>query len=97
MAFQLVDVTALHAQLPTAPLSQIADEIRRDWRNPSPYAVPYIAALLQCPTIDSTYGVESAKDIVLYFLSNAGTWRGPKANLIKAELKRRLRNTNGGK
>jgi hypothetical protein len=33
------------------------------------------------------YGYDSGKSIVLYFLSNAATWRGPEAKRIKAELK----------
>jgi hypothetical protein len=30
---------------------------------------------------------DSAKSVVLYFLSNAKTWRGDAARRIKAELK----------
>jgi hypothetical protein len=32
--------------------------------------------------------MDTAKSIVLYFLSNASSWRGEKAKSIKAELKK---------
>jgi hypothetical protein len=37
--------------------------------------------------INETYGVESARGLVLYFLANANTWRGETARQVKAELK----------
>ena len=37
--------------------------------------------------VDDMYYNEDGRDIVLYFLSNASTWRGEKAREIKAELK----------
>ena len=80
----------LAIQLDKAPLSQLAFICKRDWANPSPYAVPYIKALLCCPTIDSRYGMDSARNVALYFLSNASGWRGETARLVKAEIKRRL-------
>jgi hypothetical protein len=33
------------------------------------------------------YGADDARGIVMYFLANAGTWRGENARRIKAELK----------
>jgi hypothetical protein len=69
------------------PLYQIADEIKKDWTRPYFGAVPYISAMQSIDSIDSQYGVESARGLVLYFLANAGTWRGEKARAIKAELK----------
>ena len=38
-------------------------------------------------SINDNYGVDSGKSIVLYFLSNASTWRGETAKRIKKELK----------
>ena len=49
----------------------------------------YVQAMLTLPTIESSYGSDDGKSVVLYFLSNAGTWRGPVAKLVKAELKKR--------
>jgi hypothetical protein len=37
--------------------------------------------------INDAYGYDSGKSIVLYFLSNATSWRGDNARRIKAELK----------
>ena len=69
-------------------LSVIANEIFKDWNNKMYFgAKPYANAMLSLDTINDNYGMDSAKDIVLYFLSNAGTWRGETAKRIKTELK----------
>jgi hypothetical protein len=41
-------------------------------------------------TIKDHYGLDSAQEIVNYFLSNAASWRGPDARRIKSELKKLL-------
>ena len=69
------------------PLYDIAREIRNDWKKVSPYATPYLDAMGQLNKITDMFYMDSAKSVVLYFLSNASTWRGPKAKEIKAELK----------
>lgn len=68
-------------------ISVIAREIRADWQKPYFGAVPYIDAMLQLESIDDMYGCDTAESIVLYFLSNATTWKGEKAREIKKELK----------
>ena len=68
-------------------LYEIASEIRKDWKPVSPYAKPYLDAMAQLGSVNDQYGYDSAKSIVLYFLSNASSWRGEKARQIKAELK----------
>jgi hypothetical protein len=70
------------------PLYQIAKEIRQDWKNVYFGAVPYLQAMMSLNSIDDNYGMDSAKSIVLYFLSNASTWRGENAKRIKSELKK---------
>ena len=69
------------------PLSTIALEISRLWEKPNYAAVPYLNAMRSLNTIGDRYGYEDADTIVLYFLSNAGSWRGDDARRIKAELK----------
>ena len=69
------------------PLWAIAREIRKDWTKMSPYAKPYVDAMACLESINDNYYFDSAKSVVLYFLSNAGTWRGETAKRIKAELK----------
>ena len=68
-------------------IREIADEIRKDWKNVSPYAKPYLDAMGQLDSIEDNYYFDSAKSVVLYFLSNAASWRGETAKRIKAELK----------
>jgi hypothetical protein len=70
------------------PLYEIASEIRQDWANPYFGAVPYLDAMESLEEIGGAYGADSAKSIVLYFLSNANTWRGETARRVKAELKK---------
>ncbi len=69
------------------PLHVIAREISRLWTKPYFGAVPYLAAMTTLESIKDNYGDDDAKSIVLYFLANAQTWRGPDAKRIKAELK----------
>ena len=69
------------------PLYAIAIDIRAHWPKPYFGAVPYINAMRSVASINEPYGVESARGLVLYFLANAGSWRGEHAKRIKAELK----------
>ena len=69
------------------PLHVIADEVIRDWRKPYFGAVPYLGAMRFLHTMRDDYGADDARSIVLYFLANAGTWRGDTARRVKAELK----------
>ncbi len=68
-------------------LWQIARDIRNAWKKPYFGAVPYLHALGALTTADSKYGLESAREIVTYFLANASTFRGEQAKMLKAELK----------
>jgi hypothetical protein len=70
------------------PLNVIAREISRAWVNVYFGAVPYLDAMGSLDNVRENYGEDSAKSIVLYFLSNATGWRGPDAKRIKAELKK---------
>lgn len=68
-------------------IKEIAAEIRKDWPRPYFGAVPYLNAMQRLETVDDRYGWDEGRSIVLYFLANASTWRGPVAKRIKAELK----------
>jgi hypothetical protein len=69
------------------PLREIAAEIKANWPKPYFGAVPYLEAMSELDQITDKYYDDSALEIVLYFLSNATTWRGEKARAIKKELK----------
>jgi hypothetical protein len=64
----------------------IAREIRADWKKPYFGAVPYLDAMRDLYSITDDYGADSAKSIIIYFLSNATTWRGETARRVKKEL-----------
>ena len=68
----------------TRPLSTIARETFDDWKNISPYALPYAKALRELQSISDKYYSADARSIVLYFLSKAGSWRGDTARRITA-------------
>ena len=72
----------------TRPLYQIANEIRKDWKPVYFGADPYLDAMSSLDSIDDNYICDSGKSVVIYFLSNAGTWRGETAKRIKLELKK---------
>lgn len=70
------------------PIYEIAREIRKDWGSKvSVYAKPYLDAMESIESIDDNYGWDSAKSVVLYFLCNAGSWKGETARRVKNELK----------
>ena len=69
------------------PLYEIATEIRKDWKKVYFGAVPYLDAMQTLNNITDNYYQDSGKSVVLYFLANAGTWRGDTARRVKAELK----------
>lgn len=73
------------------PLSAIAVEIRRDWKNVNYAAKPYLDAMSTLDSINDNYFMDSAASIVRYFLANASTWRGETAKRIKLELKAMLK------
>ena len=70
-------------------LGQLAAICKADWKKPNFAAVPYLNALSQLHSVTDRFYAEDAHGIVLYFISNAGTWRGPLAKSVKAELKKR--------
>ena len=71
----------------TRPLETIASEIQSDWKNINYAAVPYLDAMATMQSVQDDYGYDSGKSVVVYFLSNATTWRGETARRVKKELK----------
>ena len=58
------------------PLHEIAREIRKDWKKINYAAAPYLDAMSSLGSINDKYHYDSGKSVVLYFLSNASSWRG---------------------
>lgn len=77
-------------------VDDIAREILADWKNISPAAKPYLSAMFCLETLDDAYFHDGGDSIVLYFLSNASTWRGETARRVKAELKQMLKEYQNG-
>jgi len=76
-------------------ISQLACCIGVDWRKAKGGiyfgAKPYLEAMATMDKITDNYGMDSGKSIVLYFLSNATTWKGETARNIKKELQKRCK------
>ena len=76
-------------------ISDLSRIISRDLQSQGkevPYnLVPYLDALRQMDSADDVYGVESGKSIIAYALSNMASYKGPTAKAVKAELKRRMK------
>lgn len=76
------------------PIRVIASEIESLWvdkngnSNVNYAARPYLDAMHSITDITDNFGHDSAKSIVLYFLSNATSFRGEDARRLKAELKK---------
>lgn len=82
---------AAATQTSVRPLYVIAKEIKKTWVKVYFGAVPYLDAMAQLDSVTDKYGYDSGKSMVLYFLGNAGTWRGDDAKRIKAELKEMIK------
>jgi hypothetical protein len=67
-------------------IQEIAADIRGDWTNVNGRAEPFLRAMESLDSIHDYYVLDSAAEIVGKFLAVAGTWRGPIAREIKAEL-----------
>ena len=68
-------------------IRSIALDIRREWIKVNYAAKPYLDAMMELNSINDKYYNDSAKSVVLYFLSNASSFRGERAKALKAELK----------
>jgi len=68
-------------------IRSIALDIRKDWAKVNYAAKPYLDAMMELNSINDKYYNDSAKSVVLYFLSNAASFRGERAKALKAELK----------
>ena len=68
-------------------ISQIAAEIREDWKKIDPFANEYLKAMFSLDSIHDNYYFDPGVEIVLRFLCNAGSWRGETARRIKKELR----------
>lgn len=68
-------------------IRSIALDIRKEWAKVNYAAKPYLDAMLELDTINDKYGFDNARSIILYFLSNASSFRGERAKALKAELK----------
>jgi hypothetical protein len=68
-------------------IRSIALDIRREWIKVNYAAKPYLDAMLELNSINDKYGFDNARSIILYFLSNASSFRGERAKALKAELK----------
>lgn len=69
------------------PLYEIAKEISKEWKTVNFAAKPYLQAMADMDSIESQYGCDDGKSIILYFLANASGFRGERAKSIKNELK----------
>lgn len=73
------------------PINRIARFIERNWNCVYFGARPYLDAMHGLESASDNYGLDNAKSIITYFLSNASTWRGPEARQAKAALKLHLK------
>lgn len=87
----MITTEQLAVKLPNMTISQIAFFIRKDWAKVNYAAVPYLSAMCGLESVNDSYGCDDGRGIVIYFLSNAATYRGENAKLIKKELNKRVK------
>ena len=68
-------------------IAQIAQIVKKEWKNVYFGAVPYLEAMQCLNNIGDSYFHDSATSILNYFLANATTWRGETARAVKTKLK----------
>jgi len=56
------------------------------WKDLVPHAAPYLEAMLALEKVSDHYGSDTGEEVILRALSNLGSYRGPKARLLKKEL-----------
>ena len=83
----MINTETLPTELKTKSISAIVSIVRRDWKNVNFAAEPYLDAMSSLDSVQDNYGADSGKSVVLYFLGNAATWRGPVAKIVKTHLK----------
>lgn len=71
-------------------IKYIAEDIKLEWKKVNFAAAPYLDAMLSLSTTKDDYGADDGESVVLYFLSNASTFRGEAARRLKKELKEHL-------
>jgi len=72
-------------------ISQIARLIDKDWKKVNYAARPYLCAMYSIESPSDSYGYDDGKSVILYFLSNASSYRGEIAREIKKELNKRIK------
>jgi len=79
----------------TMTIAQLAGIISADWRTQGKginfAAKPYLSAMYSLASVNDSYGADSGRSVVAYFLSNASTWKGETAKAIKKELNKRIK------
>jgi hypothetical protein len=73
-----------------ASIADLARIISATWPKVNYAAKPYLDAMRSIQSIDNSFHADDGKSIVLYFLSNASSYRGETAKMVKAELKKRV-------
>lgn len=86
MAYNLVGFQ-LNGYIIMQSISTIAREISREWKNVNYAAKPYLEAMRSLDSASDSFGYDSAKSVVSYFLANASGYRGDTAKFHKAALK----------
>jgi hypothetical protein len=89
---RIMNIETLEKDINKFTLSDIAMIIEDDWQEKVHFAArPYLDAMHCLRSVEDHFGLDRGDGIVLYFLGNAQTWRGPVARLVKKELKRRTK------
>lgn len=77
--------------LKTMGLNEIALVVYKNWPNVNYAAKPYLEAMSCLHNITDKFYADSGYSVVAYFLTNAASFRGETAKLVKAELKARMK------
>jgi hypothetical protein len=93
---QITNIQEFSEKIATMSIREIAFLTYVNWKQTSKSGIyfgakPYLDAMYSLNSVNDNYGMDSGKSIVLYFLSNATTWKGEIAKAIKKELNKRVK------
>jgi hypothetical protein len=71
-------------------IRELAQIIQNDWKSVNNEASHYLGAMFQMTSIKDRVGMDIGYGIVGYFLANCHGWKGDTAQLVKAELTKRM-------
>jgi hypothetical protein len=74
-------------------LNQLLEQAKNDWEEAPASITECIESLQMSGSASNNYLKAESEEYLKFFLTNCSAWRGEIARRVKAELRKRLRNS----